>query len=84
LISKNIKLRLSILLFFLLFSGCASRWQIDGLKKQVDSLERSNRRLEDRTAQLDSLLREQMELTNRLRADLASTLGEMDERMGIV
>ena len=83
-ITKTIKAGLFFLTFLLLLSGCASRWQIEGLKRQADSLEKSNRRLEDRTAQLDSLLREQIELTNRLRADLASTLGGMDERMGIV
>ena len=79
--TKNIKTGFFFLAFLFLLSGCASRWQMEGLKKQ---LEESNRRLEDRTAQLDSLLREQMELTNLLRADLSSTLGGMDERMGIV
>jgi tol-pal system protein YbgF len=72
------------LIFLLLLPGCASRWQMEGLRKQVDSLERSNLRLEDRAAQLDSLLRAQTEMTNRLGADLSSTLGGMDERMGIV
>jgi tol-pal system protein YbgF len=71
-------------LLLLLFSGCASRREIVRLKNQADFLEKSNKRLETQTAQLDSLLREQMELTNRLRADLATTLGGMDERMGIV
>jgi tol-pal system protein YbgF len=80
LIIKTMKAGL-FFLTLLLLSSCASRWQVEGLKKQ---LEESNRRLEDRTAQLDSLLREQMELTNLLRADLSSTLGGMDERMGIV
>ena len=83
-ITKTMKAGFFFLLFLLLLSGCASRWQIEGLKKQVDSIEKSNRRLEDRTAQLDSLLREQMELTSRLRADIVSTLGGMNERMGIV
>jgi tol-pal system protein YbgF len=68
----------------MLFSGCASRREIVRLKNQADFLERSNQRLEERTARLDSLLLEQIGLTNRLRADLASTLGGMDERMGIV
>ena len=80
-ITKIIKASLFFLTFLFLLSGCASRWQVEGLKKE---LEQSNQRLAERIAQLDSLLREQMELTNRLRADLASTLGGMDERMGIV
>lgn len=68
----------------LLLPGCASRREIVKLKNQADFLELSNKRLENRTALLDSLIREQMELTNRLRADLGTTLGGMDERMGIV
>jgi tol-pal system protein YbgF len=81
LITKISKVSLFFLTFLVLLSGCASRWQVEGLKKE---LEQSNQRLEERVAQLDSLLREQMELTSRLRADIASTLGGMDERMGIV
>jgi tol-pal system protein YbgF len=81
LITKIIKAGVFLLAFIVLLSGCATRWQVDGFRKE---LEESNQRLEDRVAQLDSLLREQMELTSRLRADLSSTLGGMDERMGIV
>jgi tol-pal system protein YbgF len=80
----RILLIVSFLLLLTLFSGCASRREIVRLKNQADFLEQSNRRLEERTARLDSLLREQIELTSRMRADLASTLGGMDERMGIV
>lgn len=68
----------------MLFSGCASRREIVKLKNQADFLEQSNKRLENRTAELDSLLREQIELSNRLRADFATILGSMDERMEIV
>jgi tol-pal system protein YbgF len=73
-----------LLLAVTLFCGCASRREIVRLKNQADFLEQSNRRLEQRTARLDSLLQEEIDLTNRLRADLASTLEGMDERMGIV
>ena len=73
-----------LLLVVMLFAGCASRREIVRLKNQADFLEESNRRLEEQTARLDSLVEEQIQLTNRLRADLASTLGGMDERMGIV
>ena len=68
----------------LIFTGCASRWQMDDLKDQVDLLTESNQRLEERTAEMDSLLREQIDLSNRLRADLATILGGMDQRMEIV
>jgi tol-pal system protein YbgF len=81
LVMKMIKAGLVLLIFLFLLSGCATRWQVDGFKRES---EENNRRLEERAAQLDSLLREQIELTNRLRADLSSTLGGMDERIGIV
>lgn len=71
-------------LALMLLCGCASRREIVKLKNQADFLERSNKRLERRAAQLDSLVREQIELSNRLRADLTTTLGGVDERMGIV
>lgn len=80
----RILLIVSFSLLMMLFSNCATRREIVRLKNQADFLEQSNKRLEDRTANLDSLVREQIELTNRLRADLASTLGGMDERMEIV
>jgi tol-pal system protein YbgF len=75
---------LSLPLAALLLSGCATRREIVRLKNQADFLQESNQRLEERGARLDSLLAEQIELTNRLRADLATTLSGMDERMGIV
>ncbi|HEX7402249.1 MAG TPA: tol-pal system protein YbgF [candidate division Zixibacteria bacterium] len=68
----------------LMFAGCASRWQMDKMKDQLDLLTESNQRLEERTAEMDSLLKEQFDLTNRLRADLATILGGMDQRMEIV
>jgi tol-pal system protein YbgF len=80
----RILLIVSFSLLLMLFSGCATRREIVRLKNQADFLEQSNKRLEDRTAELDSLIREQIELSNRLRADLANTLGGMDERMEIV
>lgn len=82
----KVRLLFLVLLPFLLMllGGCASRREIVRLKNQADFLERSNKRLEKQAAQLDSLLREQIELTNRLKADLTTTLWGMDERIGIV
>jgi tol-pal system protein YbgF len=74
----------SFSLVVLLSTGCASRREIVKLKNQADFLQESNQRLEQRTATLDSLLREQIEISNRLMADLATTLEGMDERMGFV
>jgi len=71
-------------LLLCVFSNCASRREIVKLKRQADYLEESHKRLEERTAEMDSLLKEQLEITNRLRADLATILGGMDERMEIV
>ncbi len=80
----RILLIISFSLLMMFFSGCATRREIVRLKNQADFLQQSNKRLEHRTAELDSLLREEIELTSRLRADLATTLGGMDERMEIV
>lgn len=71
-------------LVLLLLPGCATRREIVRLKNQANFLENSNRRQEEQNARLDSLMTEQIEVTNRLRADLATTLSEMDQRMGIV
>jgi tol-pal system protein YbgF len=83
---SRVKLQLVviILLAFAILSGCASRREIVKLKNQADFLEESNKRQERQIAFLDSLIREETELTNRLRADLASTLTGMDDRMEIV
>jgi tol-pal system protein YbgF len=83
LIKRVIFLIVSLSLLVIL-SDCASRREIVTLKRQADYLEESNRRMEERTAEMDSLLKEQVELTNRLRADLATILGGMDERIQIV
>ncbi len=72
------------LMALLFLSGCASRREIVKLKNQADYLEESNRRMDERTAGMDSLLKDQIELTNRLRADLATILGGLDQRMEVV
>lgn len=84
---KLSKRPITFLIFLLLpviFSGCASRREIVKLKNQADYLEENNRRLDERTAEMDSLLKEQIDLTDRLRADLATILGGMDQRMEVV
>ena len=86
-IMKLSKRPIAFLIFFLalvIFSGCASRREIVKLKNQADFLEESNRRVDERTAEMDSLLKEQVDLTNRLRADLSTILGGMDQRMEVV
>jgi tol-pal system protein YbgF len=83
-LTKSGIILLAFISLSLIFAGCASRWQMDSVKDQVDSLAESNQRLEERTAEMDSLLKEQIDLTNRLRADLATILGGMDQRMEVV
>jgi tol-pal system protein YbgF len=51
---------------------------------RLGNLERSNGRLEKDVADLDSLLEEQLKESQRLRADINSSFGSMDERLQIV
>ena len=71
-------LGISTLLFL---TGCASRQEIVRFKEQLNYLEESNQRLEERNARLDSLLATQNELMQKLRADVKSSLTEIDERL---
>ncbi len=80
----KILLMVALPLVALFLPGCATRREIVRLKNQADFLENSSRRLEERAARLDSLLNEEIDLTNKLTADLATNLSQMDERMGIV
>ena len=50
-------------------------------KEQVDYLEVSNYRLERDIVRLDSLLRVQLEVNQKLKADLSSTLNSIDDRL---
>jgi tol-pal system protein YbgF len=84
LVSFRIRLVLILSLVTFMLAGCATRREIVRLKSQADFLQQSNQRLEEGTARLDSLLKEQIQLTNTLRADLSTTLSGMDDRMGIV
>ncbi len=63
-------------------TGCASRQEIVRFKEQMDYLEESNQRLEQKNARLDSLLSYQNELIQKLRADFKSSLSEIEERVG--
>lgn len=67
-----------------LLSGCVSRREITRFQEQLDYLEESNHNLEKQTASLDSLLRVQLEENQRLRADLSSTLGSIDDRLSML
>jgi len=83
-LTKSGIILIGLISLFLMLTGCASRWQMDKMKNQVDLQTESNQRLEERTAEMDSLLKEQIDLINRLRADLAAILGGMDQRMEVV
>jgi len=78
---RYIKAGAFLLLIFLLVAGCVSRREIVRFKEQIDYLEVSNTRLERDVAALDSLLREQLEENQRLKADLSSSFGSIDDRL---
>jgi len=81
---KRICVILLLGIFSLSIGGCASRQEIMKLKLQADYLEQSNQRIEANVAQLDSLAKEQLRQIQKLKADMNSSFGEMDERFNVV
>jgi len=67
-----------------LVCGCASRGEISQFKRQLNYLEKSNKRLESSVANLDSLLQEQFKGTQRMSADINSSFNSVDERLRVV
>jgi tol-pal system protein YbgF len=85
LLTKRIISWVAVFLLPIAFNlGCASRGEIVRFKNQMDYLERSNRKLEKNVAVLDSLLQEELRETQRLRADVNSSFGSLDERLQTV
>lgn len=78
------KAGISLLGVCFLLSGCVSRREIVRFQEQLDYLEESNHHLEKDVASLDSLLKAQLDENQRLRADLSSTLGSIDDRLSML
>jgi len=71
---------IGVLITLVLF-GCAVRNEIKGVKEQLNYIEESNRKIEDRINQLDSLSREEIELIMRFRAQQGEALFRIEENI---
>lgn len=78
------KFLLFIFSVLVILTGCASPQEITRFKEQLNYLEESNKNLERHAVLQDSLLQEQLSVLQRMRADLSSTTGNVDERLSIV
>ncbi|MDP3025095.1 MAG: tol-pal system protein YbgF [candidate division Zixibacteria bacterium] len=79
-----LKAGILVLMLCLLSSGCVSRREIVRFQEQLDYLEESNHHLEKDVASLDSLLKAQLDENQRLKADISSTLGSIDDRLSML
>jgi tol-pal system protein YbgF len=77
-------LYLLFLFFFFFLGGCASRREIVRFKEQLNYLEKSNQRLEEKIAKIDSLLLEQTNSMHKLRADFNNSWEQTTERLNIL
>ncbi len=64
--------------------GCASRGEIETMKRQLDYLERSSMQMQDRIADMDSLYRETIEKNVAYQVDLKTQLANLIDKMEIV
>ena len=71
-----------IALATLLFSGCASRRQLESMDTRLGSLEQSNARIEDKINQLDSLYRAQEQSRRAFLASLQASISAFQESLG--
>jgi tol-pal system protein YbgF len=81
------RLNLSILILVVLtalLAGCASRGEIETMKRQLNYLERSSTEMQDRIALLDSLYRATLERNVTYQADLKLILADLRDRTTII
>lgn len=64
--------------------GCASRSEIETMKRQLEYLERSSGQTQERLMALDSLFRLTVEKNVGYQADLRAALGDMLDKMSII
>lgn len=78
-------LTLSLLaILLLLMASCASRGEIETMKRQLSYLENSNSEMQDRMARLDSLYRDALERNVTYQADLKLVLNDLLDRTTII
>ncbi len=80
---RNLSILLLLILTALL-AGCASRGEIETMKRQLSYLERSSTEMQDRIALLDSLYRATLERNVTYQADLKLILADLRDRTTII
>ena len=80
---KRIGLLLSALAT-LLIAGCASRGEIETMKRQLDYLERSSIQMQERMAELDSMYRLTIDKNVSYQADLKTALAELLDKSSAI
>lgn len=68
----------------LLIAGCASRGEIETMKRQLDYLERSSIQMQDRMAQLDSMYRLTIDKNVSYQADLKTALADLIDKSAAI
>jgi tol-pal system protein YbgF len=68
----------------LLLAGCASRGEIETMKRQLDYLERSSTQMQDRIVELDSLNRATVDRNVAYQADLKVALSELIDKTSTI
>jgi tol-pal system protein YbgF len=74
----------ALLSLSLLAFGCASRGEIETMKRQLDYLERSSMQMQDRIGDMDSLYRETIEKNVAYQVDLKTQLANLLDKMDII
>jgi len=80
------KRRIALLLIVSLavFTGCATRRQVQELKIEVQSISRDLHNIRQDNVRLDSLFRSNVDQSRKLNADFAAYVSRLDERMQMV
>lgn len=68
----------------LLLAGCASRGEIETMKRQLDYLERSSTQMQDRIVELDSIYRATVDRNVAYQADLKVALSDLLDKSNAI
>ncbi len=78
---KSFLLIFALTAVMLITTGCASRRQLDKMEVQIDRIEESNATIEQKLAELDSLIRAREESQREFLASLQTSIGDFEDRL---